>query len=268
MRPKPPRRGRPSGGARNLAAAERVARPVSALADSFVAGAVIPEHFHQRAQLVFALQGTMAVQAAGSVWMLPPSHALWIPPGIAHRITMKGAVEMRTLYVQPRHAAAMGKNCRVLFVSPLLRELIVRAMEIPVLYDRRGMDGRVMKLILDETARLPAQPLSLRMPRDSRLLRLCERVLGDLSSRAPLARHGAAVGLSERSVMRLFLSETGMTFKRWQNQARLLRAFELFEQGKSVTHVAMDVGYSSAAAFTKMFRQSLGRTPSVMRDGR
>jgi AraC-like DNA-binding protein len=266
MRPQPPsRRGKrpdfPTGHLR----AESVPRPVAALADSLERGAVIPPHSHQRAQLVFAIEGTMTVRATGSLWVLPPSHALWIPAGVVHQLRTNGPVEMRTLYVQPEHAKAIKDECHVLFVSLLLRELIVRAMQLPALYDERGMHGRLMALILDEVAQLPAQPLGLRMPSDARLLRLCEMVLGDLCRTDSIARLGARVGLSERSVIRLFLSETGLSFRRWHNQARLLKAFELFDQGQSLTKVALEVGYSSPSAFGKMFRRTLGRAPTAMR---
>ena len=260
MRPKRPTR----GGAADLAAAQAVGRPIAALSDSFVGGVVIPEHSHERAQLIFAVRGTMTVHAAGGLWILPASHALWVPGGVTHRIRMNWPVEMRTLYVQARYAARAGGECRVLFVSPLLRELIVRAMELPPLYDQRGMAGRVMTLILDEVAALPARPLGLCMPGDPRLLKLCERVLGDLSAAGSVAQLGASVGLSERSVTRLFSSETGLSFGRWLSQARLLKAFELFDQGHSVTRVALELGYSSPSAFTKMFRRSMGMPPMAM----
>lgn len=207
----------------------------------------------------------MTVRAADGLWILPPSHALWMPAGVVHQIRTNGPVEMRTLYIQPRHAQRIKNECHVVFVSALLRELIVRAMEFPALYDLRGMPGRVMTLILDEVARLPAQPLGLRMPRDPRLLRLCELVLRDLSTAEPIARLGAAVGLSERSVMRLFPKHTGLSFRRWHNQARPLKAFELFDQGQSLTRVALDVGYSGPSAFAKMCRRTLGKAPTALR---
>src|SRR6185503_14705032 len=108
-----------------------------------------------RAQLIYAVTGTMSVQAERTLWILPPSHALWVPPGVIHEISMAGPVEMRTIYVEPRHAPRIGRQCHVLFVSPLLRELIARAMDLPRLYDRAGT--RVMALILDELSRLPAR---------------------------------------------------------------------------------------------------------------
>ena len=122
-----------------------------------------------------------------------------------------------------------------------------------------------MKLVVDEMVMLPAQPLGLRLPRDPRLLRLCELLLRDLSMPRTIAQLGSSVGLAERSVRRLFPRETGLSFKRWLNQARLLRAFELFEQGRRVTRVALEVGYSSPSAFAKMFRQAMGRPPRTAR---
>lgn len=262
MRPKAPRQ--PKGGAADLAAAQTIPRPVVALADSFAKDVVIPAHTHERAQLVFAFRGSITVEADSGLWILPTSHALWIPGGVIHQIRMNGPVEMRSLYVLPDHARGVKPDCQVLFVSPLLRELIDRAIDLPAYYDERGAEGRLMRLILDEVASLPAQPLGLRMPSDARLRRLCDAVLDDLSASARIARVGSRVGLSARSVIRLFPLETGLTFGQWRNQARLLRAFELFAEGDTVTEVAVELGYSTPAAFSKMFRRLMGKPPSAM----
>lgn len=241
-----------------------VARPVSALASTYAAGAVIPPHHHTRAQLIFGVRGVMTVQAVQDFWVVPSSHALWVPAGVEHSIRMSGQVEMRTVYIDPAQMQRAPDECQVLFVSPLLRELILRAMHIPKLYDERGMDGRIMQLILDEVVLLRPQPLGLRMPRDTRLVRLCERVLGNLSDSPSITQLGMEVGLSERSIIRLFPTETGMSLGRWQMQARLMKAFELFNQGHSVTYVALELGYSGPSAFSKMFRRWMGVAPATM----
>lgn len=261
MRPKPPKLKRAPGASTDHVTANQVPRPVSALANSFSAGHTIAPHRHPRAQLIFGLHGVMTVRAAESMWTVPASHALWMPPGIEHGVHMDSDVEMRSLYFEPRAVRSLPRDCRVMFVSPLLRELVVRAMEIPPLYDERGRDGRVMQLIVDEIAALEPQPMGLRMPRDARLARLCERLLGDLAANASIPARGREVGLSERSVIRLFPLETGLSFGRWQQQARLLKAFALFDEGLGVTQVALELGYSSPASFTKMFRRQLGTTP-------
>lgn len=51
-------------------------------------------------------------------------------------------------------------------VSPLLRELIVRAAGLPLLYDERGREGRLMAVLLDELEWSREQPLALPDPAD------------------------------------------------------------------------------------------------------
>jgi AraC-like DNA-binding protein len=65
-----------------------------------------------------------------------------------------------------------------------------------------------------------------------------------------------------KTVHRLFVKETGMTFAQWREQARLLSALRRLAQGERVIDVAFDCGYSSQSAFTAMFKRRFGITPS------
>src|SRR6185312_7594077 len=144
-------------------------RPIAAMAKNFASGSRTPPHRHKRAQLVFAAHGTMVVWTAQGSWVVPPNRAVWMPAGTEHAIRMNGRVAMRTLYVRADLAAAMPAKCCVIAVSPLMRELILRAVELPLLYDEAGAAGRVMALILDEMRVLPVLPLHLPWPEDTRL---------------------------------------------------------------------------------------------------
>ena len=62
-------------------------------------------------------------------------------------------------------------------VTPLLRELILRATELPIEYDERGPAGRVMRLLLDELASLPRLPYNLPMPKTAPLAAICARLM-------------------------------------------------------------------------------------------
>ena len=53
-----------------------------------------------------------------------------------------------------------------------------------------------------------------------------------------------------------------MSFRSWRQQRRLLRALELLATGRSVTDVALELGYDNASAFIAMFRRCLGTTPA------
>jgi AraC-like DNA-binding protein len=242
---------------------QTVPRSIGAMAKDFPDGFFIAPHAHPRSQLIHASSGVMRVRTPQGAWIVPPHRAVWVPADIVHDVRMAGAVAMRTLYIEPGAVAALPRECCVVAVSPLLRELILRASAAPLLYDEAGPDGRVMALILDELRVLPVLPLNLPMPQDARLAKISRAILDDPANALTLHAWGRRVGASSRTLARLFLRETGMTFGRWRQQARLMEALSRLAQGQSVTTIALDLGYDSPSAFTFMFRRALGRTPSA-----
>jgi len=221
----------------------------------------VAPHWHARAQFVFAVQGTMMVRTPRRAWIVPPSRALWVPAHTVHEIQMHGAVEMRSLYVNGAAAAGMPSTCVVLDVTPLLRELVVRAVALPVRYDEEGDDGLLMRLLMAEIRRLPQCALDLPLPGSPDLTGLCERILADLSTRKPCGDDARAMNVSSRTLYRRFRRETGISFARWRQQARLLESIRRLAEGASVTTVAMDLGYESPSAFSAMFRRTLRMPP-------
>jgi AraC-like DNA-binding protein len=240
---------------------QSVPRPVAAMAKEFEAGHVITPHRHPRGQLVFAAVGIMTVTTPAGTWVVPPQRAVWVPPDIEHTIRMSGRVAMRTVYVDPTACRGFPKACCVVAVTSLLRELILAAVGLPVLYDVAGRDGRVMALILDEIRASPTLPLRLPLPGDSRLRRLAQELMKNPSDSRPLAAWARHVGASRRTLARRFRAETGLSFALWRQQARLLAALNRLAAGTPVTQVAFDTGYHSPRAFISMFRRTLGTTP-------
>ena len=241
---------------------QRVPRPIAAMAKDFAAGYHIEPHRHERAQLVFAAHGAMLVTTAAGSWAVPPQRAVWMPAGTVHQIRMAADVAMRTLYVREDAAARLPSGVRVLAVSPLLRELILRACALPLAYDEAGPGGRLMALILDEIAALPTVALDLPQPRDPRLARICRALAGEPGATRSLADWGREAGASTRTLARLFVKETGLAFGAWRQQARLLAATAMLAAGEPITRIALDLGYESPSAFTAMFKRALGAPPS------
>jgi hypothetical protein len=221
----------------------------------------IQPHWHARAQFIFAVEGTMTIRTPRRQWIVPPSRALWVPSHTVHEIQMYGVVEMRSLYVDNAAAAGMPASCVVLNVTPLLRELVVRAVAVPALYEEDGDDGLLMRLLMAEIRRLRTCALDLPLPESADLTGLCERILGDLSAKRPCGFDADDMHVSTRTLYRRFLKETGITFARWKQQARLLESIRRLAQGTPVTTVALDLGYESASAFSTMFRRALGIAP-------
>ncbi len=227
----------------------------------------ITPHWHGRAQFVFAVAGTMRVRTARHAWIVPPSRALWVPAQTVHEIQMHGVVDMHSLYLNDVAGSGMPASCAVLDVTPLLRELVVRATGLPATYDEHGDDGLLMRLLMAEIRRLPLCALDLPLPESADLTQLCERILADLSTRRPCDFDAGELNTSTRTLYRRFLRETGITFARWKQQARLLESIRRLAEGAPVTTVAVDLGYESPGAFSTMFRRALGMAPRTFNAG-
>lgn len=252
----------PAGFSAPYALYDRSAMPVTALAADYAPGHVTPRHDHPRIQLIHAVRGVMVVTTDLGQWIVPPSRGLCVPAGVAHSIRMVGRVEMRTVYIRPDAAPNLAAGCAVLGVSPLLRELILAAVDVPLPYTARSRHGRLMRLLLDEVEQMPTLPLSLPRPADPRLQAVCTalaRAPDDASTAGDWARR---LGVHPKTLHRLFLRETGMSFGQWRQQARLLAALEQLAGGARVIDVALALGYGSPTAFATMFRRQFGVAPS------
>lgn len=219
-------------------------------------------HRHLRAQLIYAGNGVIRVETAAGCWVVPPLRAVWIPAGIDHKVSMLGAVEMRTVYVRPGAAPTLPTACCLILVSPLLRELILALQQEPVNYDLAGRGGLIAQLLLTELCFLQTPDLHLPMPTDARLLKLCRQLLATPEKDVTLDRLAERIAVSPRTLARLFLRETGMSFRLWRQQARLIEALGRLGSGESVAQVARHTGYANPSAFTAMFRRALGCEPS------
>jgi AraC-like DNA-binding protein len=235
---------------------------VRTLAYDYPDGHRIGFHRHDWHQLVHASGGVMTLRTATDAWVVPPHRAVWVPADVDHAIEMSGRVAMRTLYVRPRAHPGFPRQCRALAAPPLLRELVVYAVQVGTLDARRDHQRHVLALLFDLLAALPGEAAHhLPRPRDARAAAIAQVLESDPADARPLPQLARAAGASARTAERLFHAETGMTFRTWRQQLRLVHGMRLLAGGHSVTSVALDTGYLSPSAFVSAFRLTFGQTP-------
>jgi AraC-like DNA-binding protein/mannose-6-phosphate isomerase-like protein (cupin superfamily) len=239
---------------------------VAVMQRHFPSNWTIPPHCHRRDQLLFAAVGTMRVRTETHSWLVPPQRAVYMPASVVHSVSIRAPLEMRTLYIEPESHPQLPNECVVITASPLLQELIKALLELPPVYDPDGRGGWLGRLILEEVCRGKALDLSIPMPTDPRLLRVCEAVIRDPGNQASLAAHCDIAGASERTLARLAQRQLGMSFSMWRQHVRFHYALEDLARGQAVAKVARDCGYASVSAFTAAFRKSLGHPPSRILD--
>lgn len=242
--------------------ADGPARPVLWATRDTALDEEIDGHRHEHAQLLYASSGLMRVRTPVGAWVVPPQRAVWFPPGLMHAVTCVGPVSLRNIYVTASVDAPMASDCRVIAVSPLLRELILAVVALPRDYATDGSAGRLVGVLLDQIAAAPAAGLHLPLPRDRRLRVVTDALIADPADGLALDHWARRAGASARTLARIFHAETGLSFGAWRRQLRLHEALARLALGEDVTGVAFAVGYDSPSAFIAMFRAAMGSTPS------
>jgi AraC-like DNA-binding protein len=256
---------------------------VRTLAAEFADGRELAPHAHSWGQLIYVASGVASVWTSQGSWVAPPHWAVWAPAGVAHGMRFTGTASMRTLYLRPglvqpdlaqtslaeagvvqsglARIAGLGPNSAVVPVSPLLRELILRAVEIGMLDDREPAHVAMAALIVHELRSHPAPSLDLPLPHGDLLRRIADHVTrkpADPRGHAALAKQ---FGIGARTLERGFAAETGLSFGRWRRQARFLHALRCLGAGAAVKRAAVEAGYQSPSAFIAAFHATFNTTP-------
>ena len=231
------------------------------LARDFKDGEIVPPHKHSRAQLLHTLTGVMLVDTPMRAWAVPPGRGLWIPPGVRHNFTMRGHVAVRTLYVKATDTGTLPNEPVIVAITPLVRELIVRALELVDSTVERNRYSMIVSLLMSELHSAQRHDLSIPWPRSPSLKKFADRLRTKPNERRGMTEIANEHGLSLKTLTRRFLNETGLTPDAWRRHARMLAAVAELQSGKSVTQVAQHLGFESTSSFTAAFRRTYGMTP-------
>jgi AraC-like DNA-binding protein len=239
---------------------DTIERPVLATGTDYPPGHLLEFHRHRRAQLLYGATGIMRVDTADATWTVPTRRAVLIPSNTDHQVLMDG-VSTRSLYIEPSAAPWFPTRCQVVDVSPLLRALLLAAVDVPADYQSHGRDGALIALILHEIQSVTPLPLDLPMPSRDDLRSLCQAFAAAPSVRELPGQWATRLSVSNRTFNRVFRAETGLTFQQWRQRACVLHAIRLLSTGATVTQVAATLGYDTPAAFSAMFVKQIGSTP-------
>jgi AraC-like DNA-binding protein len=223
-------------------------------------------HSHEYHQLIYAVDGPSLIETAQGRHVLPAGRAAWIPAGTRHR-TMIAEARGASIYFSPEIVTDAAKRVRIIVANPLMREMIIYATRWPLGASETDPVAasflRTLGLLCVDW--LDAE-LSLFLPGTTHpsIRRAMDYATANLAE-ATLAGAVSAATMSERSFRRAFEREAGMGWQAWLVQARILMAMGLLSEGRRITDVAADVGYSSLSAFAKTFYKLVGEAPAQFR---
>lgn len=249
-----------------------------------------PVHWHTPVELIIPTEHTYCVTCSNEVYELNVGDILIIAPGTLHSIAACQGGSRYILQVdfsvfnQFRDfgsLTALISPC--LFIAkddtnPIYRELNALIFNIVDEYNSASLLANALiysKLILlfvtigrnyantfanKETSSRNHQKYS------EKFQSVCEYINIHCTENITLDEAAAYAGFSKYHFTRLFKDYTGISFYKYLNKKRILKAQALLiDPGLSVTEAASQSGYTSLSAFIRMFRLCLGCTPSEYR---
>ncbi|PZF84842.1 helix-turn-helix domain-containing protein [Jiangella anatolica] len=258
-----------AGGRHNraVAAEQRAAAVVERTSDNLEVEALVLDagtgyalHYHSKDQLAWMGSGAMSLSIGGSTWHLRREHFAWIPAGMLHEMAILAPRELINVYTDTRLRPAGARWSRpcALVVDRLAPALLWHLAEEPRSLSRRDLCHRLLVDVL-ESAETRDDVIAL--PTHDRARAVAKAILADPADPRDLAAFAAELGVSEKTLSRAFVAQTGSTFRRWRVAVRLNAAAGMLVDGQPVAAVADAVGYAATSAFIAAFAERFGCTP-------
>jgi AraC-like DNA-binding protein len=227
---------------------------------------VTGRHFHDVHEIEYACRGMVEVETQAGHYLLPPHQAAWIPAGLHHQTTLHAGAQTLAVLFEPGLVPAAGDRVRIIAVSALLREMMLYSARWPISRTESGVEadwffqalGYVVAEALDDE-----RPLNLPASADPVVTAATDYTRAHLE-RVAVSDVTRAIGVSERTLRRIFSTHLGMSWRSYLLRARVLRSMAMLAQpDRSILEVSIAVGFDDVGAFARSFARHCGETPSA-----
>lgn len=240
---------------------------VSAIIDEGVSGSDVgpkPLHKHPTGQLLVATEGIVGIELEDGYWSIPARCGVWVPPNVAHQGVLGLGGKSVSLHVGPVWVDQLPEQSTLMMVKPLTIEMIM-ASATPE-WAKRSPEYRnhFSRVMIDDVVNAKQLPRNFApLPKSPYLLKILRELHDPDKAGWTMAEWAEHVHMSERTLGRNALRETGMTFYNWRLQHLFLRSIEHLAEKLSVDEVAALAGYRNTSAYIKVFKEVFGMTPGT-----
>lgn len=219
-------------------------------------------HFHSEdGQLKWESRGVGCVRTPRGVFVLRPSHAVWVPSGNCHGSIYSAGNEEHGFYLNEALCTRLPSICCAVRITPDLREAISYFLDLDFQNARRTPNisphlAAVYRDVVDATI----EPLPIQIPSESPVQPAIDTLFNKPALNRPLDQWAELLDMSPRTFSRSFHQSTGLSFGNWRKRVRLLYALRRLAADVEVATVADELGYRPSG-FVAMFRKELDTTP-------
>lgn len=220
----------------------------------------LPERVHDEAHmLLWQVRGESDVLLDDEPAAIAHGHALWIPAGIRHTLTVHASSVLLPMFFPVAETATTLDRITVITVDRDLRTLFLAFVqsEATIIRPAANLARQILSLIEDR----PVAVTALAMPVSPPARAVAETLRFNPGDDRSVDELAESVHTSARTLERAFLAEVGTTLRRWRIRNRVEAATILLRTATNVEAVAHRVGYGDVSAFRRVFKTYVGTTP-------
>jgi AraC-like DNA-binding protein len=229
-----------------------------------------PTEFHtDQHYFLYAIEGTLRLEAPGKRWTLPPARAALIGAGHPIKISVLSRLTSASVLFPFNVMETPRDPLTVFDMTPLARELVAECRDWSQdAHPLTPYARQIFKTLASVVTRLAQTPSRCVLPAPKTPALAKAVALTEARFDQPLTFDAIAnlSGQSSRALARRFSAEMGMTWSQTLARIRIIRAIEhLAMSDAPVTEIALSVGYNSLSGFNAAFRDLTDMTPTQYR---
>lgn len=226
-------------------------------------GTRITRHSHADfVQLIFIIEGCASFCFEDRIIIGSKGNAVFIPKRAEHWIQVSRKTVLRTLSLFSYDKYIAQSDTPYQFsVSPLLGALSDKIVQMENKTPSSAEEDRLYQVFIDQLNGAVRQEKAVLLPQDKRVKKALY-ILSDHDNLAvTLAQICHKIGVGERTLTRLFIETTGMTFSENKRRLQMEYAILLIKDGMSIVQVALQTGYDTQSGFIHAFKNHTGMSP-------
>ena len=219
-------------------------------------------HQHEKGQLVYVKKGVFIGKTERNQWLIQEGMLVWLPPYLPHYAECRDSADIIALYIPFDTAKSWSKELLLVDASFLaigIIEKIVGSQMASVKLDT------LLLYLKEELIEARSSKNILPLPTDRRLMSITRTLIQQPSNKTSLREWGESVGASERTLSRLFIKETGLTYKGWIKRLKYNKAITGLRENLTNEELSTRLGFSSGDSFSHWFRKEFNISPRNMK---
>jgi len=212
-------------------------------------------HSHHAIQITVSLAGSLKLATEDQAIAAP---AIAVAADARPRFEADGVIVF--VFVEPESHAGRALHEALFREGPLaefaLDTVLPALAPLPATFDAKLDTERLLHAGEEALAALvPAEAAALP---DPRVRRIIDQANANLDQPLNRAAETAGVYLSPSRLRHLFVEQTGLAFKTYVLWLRLVRAPQVYAEGRNLTEAAHAAGFADSAHFSRIFRRTFG----------